>query len=219
MKASNFVRTLAFLLVIQLTHAQNNPVYFTVKPTLSPNADYIVFSYEGDLWKTGINGGMTTRLTAMDGTETDPAISPDGKWLAFISNQYGNDDIYIMPVDGGAIVQLTFHEASDTAPSWSWDNQTLYFASNRLNGISTYALSRKGGTPERLFEHYFNTVHNVVEHPGTGELFFNETWESSRFAHRKRYKGAYNPNLKSYDRKSGEYKEHTVYLRRILRGP
>jgi tricorn protease len=209
-RTSLLITALLFLGLTSIT-AQSETVYFTLKPTLSPNAEYIVFSFEGDLWRTGINGGMTTRLTAMDGTETDPSISPDGKWLAFASNQYGNSDIYIMPTEGGEIKQLTFHEATDSAPSWGWDSKTLYFASNRFNGISTYTVSHKGGTPERLFGHYFNTIHNAVEHPDTGEIFFNETWESSRFAHRKRYKGAYNPNIKSYNPKTGEYKEYTTY--------
>ncbi len=58
---------------------------------------------------------------------------------------------------------------------------------------------------------FFNWPHNFVVHPKTGEYIFNESWESSIFVNRKRYKGAFNPDLKSYNPKTGEYKELTNY--------
>lgn len=207
----NFSLLVTFLITF-FSQAQSKESYFTLNPTLTPNADYVIFSYEGDLWKVPTMGGNAFRLTAMEGNETNPSVSPDGKWLAFSSNQFGNDDVYVMPLNGGEINQLTFHESNDNVTSWSWDNSKIYFTSNRFNSITTYSININGGTPERLFEHYFNTVHNVVEHPLTDEIYFNESWESGRFAHRKRYKGAYNPDIKSYNLKTKEYKKHTTYI-------
>lgn len=192
--------------------AQSNNSFFTLDPTLSPDGKVIVFSYDGDLWKVPTAGGNADRLTAMDGNETRPAISPDGQWLAFSSTQMGNKDIYIMPMAGGEIQQLTFHQSNDDVDAWSWDSQTIYFTSDRDNRYAGFSISRKGDTPRRLFNHYFNTVHNIVPHPVSGEIFFNESWESKNFAHRKRYKGAYNPNIKSYHPKSGVYKTYTDYI-------
>ncbi|HEY0898762.1 MAG TPA: LpqB family beta-propeller domain-containing protein [Sphingobacteriaceae bacterium] len=186
-------------------------VYFASYPTLTPDARTVIFTYEGDLWKTGIAGGSASRLTAMAGEETNPRVSPDGKWIAFSSSQYGNNDVYVMPMNGGEIRQLTFHDASDEVDSWSWDSKTIYFTSNRYNSFAGYKLSVNGGTPVRLFDNYFNTVHNIAEHPKTGELFFNDTWESKVFAHRKRYKGEYNPDIVSYDPKTKALKNHTDY--------
>ena len=194
-----------------MNFAQNSESYFTLRPTLTPNADAIIFSMEGDLWKVPTDGGIATRITAMDGMEMQPRISPDGKWVAFSSNQYGNSDVYIMPLEGGPITQLTFHDGTDGVTSWSWDSKSVYFTSNRYNRTSTYKVSIKGGTPERIFDHYFNTVHNAVEHPNGDEIYFNETWESDFFAHRKRYKGDYNPDIKSYNFKTKEFKKHTTY--------
>jgi tricorn protease len=148
----------------------------------------------------------------MQGEETNPSVSPDGKWLAFSSNQYGNNDVYVMPLNGGEITQLTFNESPDNVSSWSWDNSKIYFESSRDNNLTTYSIERDGGTPKRLFKHFFNTVHNVVENPINDEIYFNESWESSIFAHRKRYKGDYNPDIKSYNLKTSEYKEHTNYI-------
>lgn len=207
----NFSLLVTFL-ITYLVQAQSGETYFTLNPTLTPSAEYIIFSYEGDLWKVPTMGGNAFRLTAMEGNETGPSVSPDGKWLAFSSNQFGNDDVYVMPLSGGEIIQLTFHESDDNVSSWSWDNSKIYFTSNRFNSITTYSVKRNGSTPERLFEHFFNTVHNVVEHPLTDEIYFNESWESGRFAHRKRYKGAYNPDIKSYNKKSKEYKQYTTYV-------
>ena len=192
-------------------YSQNGNVHFTLKPTLTPDASNVIFSYEGDLWKVSSNGGEAFRLTAMQGVETDPSVSPDGKWLAFTSNQYGNNDVYIMPLNGGKIQQLTFHQANDAVSSWNWDSKTINFTSSRYNSMSNYTVDINGSTPKRTFEHYFNTVHNVVEHPKTGDVYFNESWESSRFAHRKRYKGDYNPDIKSYNEKTKKYTQHTTY--------
>lgn len=162
--------------------AQNAPVYFANYPTLTPDGRTIIFSYEGDLWKVDTKGGTANRITAMEGIETRPKVSPDGQWLAFSSNQYGNADIFIMPLQGGAIRQLSFHEAADQMSSWSWDSQSLYFTPDRYNRVSSYQINRVGGTPIRVFGHYFNNIHNFIEHPSSGEVFFNETWESERFA-------------------------------------
>nr|WP_321231807.1 S41 family peptidase [uncultured Psychroserpens sp.] len=185
--------------------------YFQIDPTLSPDGSTIVFSYDGDLWKTSSSGGEALRLTAMEGKETLPRISPDGKWIAFSATQYGNRDVYIMPTDGGEIKQLTFHDTADDVDSWSWDSKHIHFTSSRYNRFSGYSVAIDGSTPVRLFEHYFNNVHNVTTHPKTGEIFFNESWESKNFTHRKRYKGDYNPDIKSYNPKTNTYKEYTSY--------
>ncbi|WP_047418065.1 S41 family peptidase [Cellulophaga sp. Hel_I_12] len=196
-------------LFIQNTSAQE--AYFLSDPTLSPDAETIIYAYDGDLWKVSSRGGLAVRITAMDGEESLPRISPDGKWLAFTSSQFGNKDIYVMPLNGGAINQLTFHDASDEVDSWSWDSETIYFTSSRNNRYAGYQVSKIGGTPKALFSHYFNTTHNIAAQPKTEELFFNESWESKNFTHRKRYKGSYNPNIKSYNPKTKVYKEYTTY--------
>lgn len=194
-----------------LSVAQSQEVYFMDYPTLTPDGKTIIFSFEGDLWKIPTSGGLATRITAMDGQETLAKVSPDGQWLAFSGNPYGNTDIFIMPLQGGNIRQLTYHEAGDELSSWTWDSKSLYFTSSRYNQMSAYQVSQTGGTPERLFGNYFNTVHKTVEHPLTGELFFSESWESSVFEHRKGYKGPFNPDVQSYNRKTQEFKTYTDY--------
>src|SRR6476661_3541211 len=206
-----FYASLALLLLGSSSlQAQKSP-YFASIPTLSPDGKTVVLSYEGDLGKTDINQANAVRLTAMQGTETNPKISPDGKWLAFSSTQFGNNDVYLMPINGGDIKQLTYHDANDEVDSWSWDSKTIYFTSSRYNRYSAYTIGLNRGTPKRLFGNYFNTIHNVQQHPKTGELFFNDTWESKEFIQRKRYKGEYNPDIQSYNPKTKEFKQYTNY--------
>ncbi len=202
--------TLLLGLTLFTTSAQNP--HFLLDPTLSPDAKTIIYSYDGDLWKINATGGPSTRLTGMQGDETLPRISPDGQWLAFSANPDGNNNVYLMPMQGGEIKQLTYHDSADDVDSWSWDSSQIYFTSGRESRFSGYQVSKDGGTPKRLFQHYFDNAHNIVVHPKTEEVFFNETWESKFFTNRKRYKGAYNPDIKSYHPKSKLFKEYTSYL-------
>ncbi|WP_116105546.1 S41 family peptidase [Lewinella sp. IMCC34191] len=197
------------LLVCGTLSAQD--LYFVDEPTLTPDGREIVFSYNQDLWRVPAAGGMASRITALEGNETNPSISPDGKYLAFSGSQYGNLDVYLMPLEGGPIRQLTYHEADDKVESWSWDSGMVYFTSGRENRMSTYTVPVAGGTPVRQFgENYFNTVHNAAEHPD-GSVYFNESWESSLFVHRKRYRGPYNPDIKRYDPASDTYTKLTEW--------
>lgn len=192
-------------------NGQSQDVYFADHPTLSPDGSSLIFSYEGDLWQASTEGGQARRLTAMDGLENNPKFSPDGRWVAFSANQFGNSDVFVMNVNGGQIRQLTYHQSQDVVSSWDWDSQTIYFTSDRFNRTTTFSVPLSGGTPKRLFGHYFNNPHNLVVHPKSGDYYFNESWESDNFAHRKGYKGAFNPDIKSYNPTTQEYVEHTDY--------
>jgi len=197
------------LFSISLT-AQNSEPYFLSNPCLTPDGQTVVFSYEGDLWKAGIKDGQAVRLTAMQGYETNARVSPDGSWIAFTGRQFGNADVFVMPVNGGEIKQITWHSAGDEVSSWSWDNQYIYFTSSRYGRSAGYQVSALGGTPQRVFgSNFFQYDHNLVGHPLTGEIFFNDTWESSFQVQRKRYKGAFNPDIQSYHPASKKYKRYT----------
>lgn len=205
---SKFLLVVAVLFCNQL-FAQSN-TYFLSNPTLTPDGQIIIFSFEGDLWKAGMNEKQATRLTAMQGYETSPRVSPDGKWIAFTGRQFGNADVFVIPVNGGEIKQITFHSGNDEVTSWSWDSKFVYFNSDRLSRIAGYKVSADGGTPQRVFgNNFFQYDHNLVEHPTTGEIYFNDTWESSNQAQRKRYKGPFNPDIQSYNLKSKQHKKYT----------
>lgn len=192
-----------------LSSAQDS--YFLSWPCLSPNGESIVFSFEGDLWQAEVNSGQAYRLTAMQGFETAAKYSPDGKWIAFTGTQFGNADVFLMPAGGGNIKQLTFHAAADDMETWAWNSSEVLFRSNRFNSASVYQVPVAGGTPGRLFTHYFNVIHSIAIHPTSGEVFFNDTWESLGMSSRKRYVGEYDPDIQSYNPSNEQYKKYTTW--------
>jgi tricorn protease len=205
---------IAALLLCSGAAAEN--VTFASKPALTPDGSQIYFSYSGDIYKVATNGGLALKVISMGGNETNPKISPDGKLLAFSSNEQGNNNVYVVPVAGGVITQLTFHDASDVPASWSPDSKGIYIESNRYNTRSTYYVPAEGGTPVRLFPHYFNTIANLVKNPATGEYYFNESTESFAFQTRKGYRGDHNPDIKSWNEKTKDYKELTDFRGRDI---
>ncbi len=112
----------------------------------------IVFASEGDLWKVPATGGVALRLTAHEGEERFPRISPDGRLIAFTAQYEGNDDVYVMPLAGGEPARLTFHPASDQAIGWTADGKVL-FRSRRDHphgDFRIYEVSPEGGIPQMV---------------------------------------------------------------------
>lgn len=207
------MKKILFTLLSAFTISQisaQEKVYFTSTPSLSPDAKTVYFSYDGDIWSADVNGGNAARITALEGEEINPRVSPDGKWLAFSSNQYGNYDVYVMPINGGQIKQLTFHQAKDEIESWSWDSKSIYFTSNQNNGFGSFKIDLDGKTPQALFTNYFNTTNGLVETP-QGEYIFTNSSESASQVTRKRYKGENNPDLLGYNPATKSYKQYTDY--------
>lgn len=206
---------LLFIFLTSIIKA-GDEIYFTSEPCLTPDGKTIIFCYDDDIWTVPADGGRALRLTGMSGRESDPIVSPDGKWLAFTGRQDGNANLYVMPLEGGTIKQLTFSDGSNRASSWSWDSKIIYFTSDRFNEMTTYTVSINGGTAVRLFDNYFNWPHNLSINPKTGEYIFTDSWESSFFSMRKKYKGAFNPDIKSFNPKTNEYKLLTTYIGKDL---
>ncbi len=84
-----------------------------------------------------------------------PAISPDGKFIAFSFK----GDIYKVSSDGGNARILTTNPAYDYMPVWSPDGQTIAFASNRYGNFDIFTMPAEGGEPTRL------TFHSNNEYP------------------------------------------------------
>ncbi len=91
-----------------------------------------------------------TRLTADAGLATEPAISPDGKLVAYASDRAdgSNLDVWIQQVPGGEPLRVTRHDADDREPSFSRDGARLAFRSER-DGGGVYVVPALGGA-ERL---------------------------------------------------------------------
>ncbi|MFW5725114.1 MAG: S41 family peptidase [Bacteroidota bacterium] len=211
MKQKYVFTVMASLLITLSSFAAAEQAFFISDPAVSPDGQTIVFVYESDLWKVPAGGGTAYRLTSLEGNVSVPRFSPDGNWIAFSSTRDRNNNVYVIPSRGGEIRQLTWHQANDMVNSWSWDSQTIYFNSSRENMSSVFTVSLEGGTPIRLFDHYFNIEHHLVEHPVTGAYLFTESWESLLFPQRKRYRGEHRPDILSYNPETDEFINLTDY--------
>lgn len=93
--------------------------------------------------------GNSVKLTAQEGLEIHPAISPDGRLVAYAAGQATRMRIYIQPVGGGRTITLSEgSSALEFQPRWSPDgNQILY-----LTDDGAYVASALGGTGRRVVE-------------------------------------------------------------------
>jgi tricorn protease len=118
------------------------------------SAEHIVFVYANDLWVVGHGGGDARRLTSSDMAETNPRISPDGRWVAFTGQYDGNTDVYVVPIDGGEPQRLTFHPGADQVQGWTPDGRAILFISGRegytTNNTKFFTVPLEGGFPTPL---------------------------------------------------------------------
>src|ERR1022692_2545536 len=120
-------------------------------PTIS--RDKIAFSYAGDIWTVGRDGGDAQRLTAGVGAKIDPYFSPDGNWIAYTGSYYGNPDVFVIPATGGEPRRLTHHPAADIVTGWSPDGKRVLFVSGRNSATDPpklFTVSVEGGFPSEL---------------------------------------------------------------------
>ncbi|MEP7338054.1 MAG: hypothetical protein ABI977_09955, partial [Acidobacteriota bacterium] len=110
--------------------------------------------------------------------ESEGRFAPDGKWIAYQSNESGRNEVYVQaftpgaPASGGK-VQLSTNGGS--APQWRRDGRELYYRSvdGKLMAVDvTLGAEVKAGTPKELFS--FGTFFNL-EATGDGQRFLLTT--------------------------------------------
>jgi tricorn protease len=165
---------------------------------LARHPDYyagrITFSYLGDIWTAGEDGTAIHRLTDNIAREVYPRFSPDGKWIAFASNRYGNYDVFVIPAAGGTPKRLTYHTGNDEVVGWSRDGKHIVFRASRGHGAfptvaTLYEVAVSGGL-ERPLPVDWGFWGNYS--PDGKSLVFNRhpaTWS------RKHYRGSYSADL------------------------
>ena len=122
------------------------------QPSLS--ATHIAFAYANDIWLVDRNGGAAQRLTSFQGQESEPHLSPDGRWVAFAAQYGGNTDVYVVAAQGGEPRRLTWHPGADTPEGWTPDGERIVFKSARTSApislTKLWSVARDGGWPEAL---------------------------------------------------------------------
>ena len=126
---------------------------FLSQPRISPDSQRVAFvattiderkhEYRSSIWMVPSAGGEAKRFTAGPARTHSPAWSPDGRWLAFVSEREGETSgkdekeqkkhgkgkpqVWLIPTDGGEARQLTFMQHGASNPVWSPDSKQLLF--------------------------------------------------------------------------------------------
>ena len=123
------------------------------RPRISPDGQRLAFvvttidehkhEYRSSIWMVSTEGGEAKRFTTGPANTHSPSWSPDGRWLAFVSEREGEPvdkdekeqkkhgkgkpQIWLIPTDGGEAHQLTFMQHGASNPVWSPDSKRLVF--------------------------------------------------------------------------------------------
>ncbi len=120
-------------------------------PSLNYDGSKIAFNYQGDIWTANANGTNIKRLTIHEAYDTHPLWSADGKYIAFHSNRYGNNDIFVVPVEGGLSKRLTYASSDDKLTDFTENEEILFNTKRDFNQIEwepeIQTVNVKGGTP------------------------------------------------------------------------
>jgi tricorn protease len=105
--------------------------------TISPTGKRVLFEAHGEILSAPVEKGDIRNLTQTPGVaDRQPAWSPDGKWIAWLSDRTGEYALYFMPQDGiGVAHVITLGEPPSFyyTPRWSPDSKKLVLADKRLN--------------------------------------------------------------------------------------
>ena len=128
----------------------------TSRPAYSPDGREIAFwtlwrGGQPDIWVVSSAGGSLRPLAADPFTsESWPAWSPDGSWIAFKSDRGGAPNIWLVRPDGSGLTQVTSGNAIDDQPTWSPDGTQVAFVSNRAGVRNVWVVNVDGSGLRRV---------------------------------------------------------------------
>ena len=186
---------------------------------VSPNGKFMIFDMLGDLYKVDIKGGNATPLIQDFAWNIHPAISPDGKQVAFVSDRDGLSNVWIMDIDGTHLKQITREKKNIIhAPKWSPDGEYLVVTKGIMSSRSIPAgeiwmYHKSGGDGLQIKARNSgkrdqqNIADPAFSHDGRYIYFTENTVPGSRFEYnRDPLEGIF--AITRYDRESGDERRY-----------
>ena len=123
---------------------------------LSPDGQTILFDVLGDIYRIPAAGGTAEPVLTGDAWAHDPVLSPDGQWMAFISDRSGTTNLWVARPDGSEPRQISTDSSLVlyTSPAWSPDGASLYVsrAVHRVLAFELWRFPLAGGEGELIVE-------------------------------------------------------------------
>ena len=171
-------------------------------PAISPDGKSIAFSYKGDIYLVGSEGGEARQLTSHPAYDCSPVWAPDGRTIAFASDRHGNFDIHTVPFAGGKPRRITTHSASEQPWTFSPDGRRILFSAHIQDPASSrvfpreamtelYSVSVEGGRPEQVLA----TPAEEVSFIGNSEDFIYQDKKGGENIWRKHHRSAVTRDL------------------------
>jgi tricorn protease len=154
------------------------------QPTISGEA--VVFVCDDDLWRVDAEGGVARRLTAGLGEPSTPALSPDGRWLAYVARDEQHPEVYLMPGGGGPARRMTWLGPDVIVRGFTPDGRILFVTTHGqpfFRNYRAFTLPVEGGLPELL---PLGQVNHLSFGPGGARVLGRNTADPARW---KRYRG------------------------------
>ena len=166
------------------TDATSDGAAYLRQPTLA--GDRIVFVADDDLWSVAATGGVARRLTAGLAEASTPALSPDGRWLAFVGRDEQHPEVYAMPADGGQARRLTWLGTDVQVRGWTPAGEIVYVTTQGqpfFRNHQAFAVAPTGG-PSRALG--LGQVNHIAWGAGGRVAIGRNTDDPARW---KRYRG------------------------------
>lgn len=131
------------------------PLRGVLSSQLSRDGRNLVFMAAGYLWQQPLDGGPARRLLEGSAFDREPTLSPDGRQIAFVHSEYGEEEVRVFDLESRQVRTLASRSAYTIyeQPSWSPDGQKLVFAQyHRAELASVVAVNLSDGKRKKLAE-------------------------------------------------------------------
>lgn len=127
---------------------------FSVEPDWVPGESSIVYTIYNrsstDIAEKDLKTQRSRRLSTMPGLNSGPSVSPDKKYIAFVSSRDGILDLYIKNYGRKGIKRLSKDRYVEASPTWSPDGRKICYVSNRSGKAKLYIMNIYTGKIQRL---------------------------------------------------------------------